>query len=116
MKLFSLLVLSLLFVSCNTTEPLVQERMIINPTKLEFAPGEASKAVSITHTCTCPFSWTGTPSNNTPWLPAFDGKGDNSKYQLTIDTAKLPVGTSTGYYVVTSNGYGTDTLRITATK
>ena len=87
--------------------------MTITPRSVVFQSGDSMKTISITHNCTCPFNWNGTPVDSTNTLKAFSGNGDNTAKEVSIIRANLTTDTLTVYWIVTSNGYGTDTIRAT---
>ncbi|HZK76592.1 MAG TPA: hypothetical protein VFD13_06760 [Candidatus Kapabacteria bacterium] len=98
-------------------EPIVQERMVIAPDTVVFRPATSDSTISITHTCSCPFSWSATisPISDTAWLhfPTYQS-GDKNDVPLSIDRAKLTADTSRANIAVASNSYGTDTIVVVA--
>lgn len=98
-------------------EPIIQERMVIAPDTVVFRPPTTDSTISITHTCTCPFSWNATvlPTTDTAWL-AFQNyqSGDKSDVPITIDRAKLSADTNRAQIAIASNSYGTDTIVVVA--
>lgn len=101
------------YVGCESAVVSEERRMTVSPLSLVFEPGDSVKTLSITHNCSCPFSWNGTPVDSTNTLIAFSGTGDNTGKEVAIMRANLTVDTLQTYWVVTSNGYGTDTVRVT---
>ena len=118
MKKVLLLLAGGLFFGCSDNGTAVLEReMIVTPHSLTFASGETTKTLSIVHTCTCPFSWvcTVTPPNGV--LKDTTGTGDNTSVPIQIvDRSKMTSDTMYSKIVVTSNGYGTDTINVTIIK
>jgi hypothetical protein len=100
------------FAGCDSSV-VEEQKMTVTPLSVVFGPGDSVKTLSITHNCTCPFDWNGTPVDSTYTLKAFAGSGDNTSMQISILRASLPVDTLYAYWVITSNGYGTDTVRAT---
>ncbi len=98
-------------------DPIVQERMVITPDTLVFRPPTTDSTISITHTCSCPFSWSATvlPVSDTAWLhfPNYQS-GDKSDVPISIDRSLLKADTSTATIVVASNSYGNDSIMVTA--
>jgi hypothetical protein len=105
----------MLFMGCSDTSTQIEaHEMVISPQSLVFQHSDQVKTLSITHTCTCPFSWyvTVTPANGV--LKDTTGYGDNTSVPLRIaDRSKMTTDTLKTSYVITSNGYGTDTVAVT---
>ena len=89
---------------------------MINPRTLTFYRWQDSLTVSITHTCSCPFSWTSSVSPPSPWLiiPA-DTSGDHKAILFRVDRSKLLSDTIAKVYII-SNNYGTDSISVEAIK
>jgi hypothetical protein len=88
--------------------------MTVSPLSLVFESGDSVKTVSITHNCTCPFTWSGSPVDTSGLLNAFFGEGDNTAVQVSINRSKVPTDTTIEKsWHVTSNGYGEDTIHVT---
>ena len=100
-------------VGCDSTTTVEEKAMTVTPLSLTFQAGESSKTISITHNCSCPFTWNGTPVDSTGTLMAFSGTMDNTAKDISIMRANLQSDTLNAYWVVTSNGYGTDTIHVT---
>ncbi len=116
-RVFPLLLAGMLFGCSDNGITVIQHEMVITPHSITFASGETTKNVSITHTCTCPFNWvcTVTPPNGV--LKDTTGTGDNPSVPLhVIDRSKMTSDTMYSKFVVTSNGYGTDTINVTVIK
>ncbi|HET6401752.1 MAG TPA: hypothetical protein VFH95_10170 [Candidatus Kapabacteria bacterium] len=98
-------------------DPIVQERMVIAPDTIVFRSPVMDSGISITHTCSCPFSWSATvsPVSDTAWLtfPTYQS-GDKKDVPISIDRAKLPADTNRAAIAIASNSYGTDTLVVIA--
>jgi len=115
-KMIKTLILLLVIGSCLGCDSAVtaeEQKMTVTPLSLVFESGDSVKTLSVTHNCTCPFTWNGTPVDSTNTLKAFSGSGDNTAKEVSILRANLTVDTLNAYWVVTSNGYGTDTVRVT---
>ncbi len=103
-------------------EPILQEYMIIVPDTMVFhapLPGAATQdsTISITHSCSCPFSWSATivPPSDTAWLtfPTYQS-GDKSDVPISIDRANLTSDTSRATINIASNSYGDTSILIIA--
>ncbi len=101
---------------CSVAPP-VQEHMIIAPHSMVLSVSTPDSSVSITHSCTCPFSWNATVSPVSPWLsfPASQ-TGDKSDVPISIDSALLTADTNRATIVIASNSYGEDSIVVTAIK
>ena len=115
MRLFIIVVIAVFFFGCSDTSTQFEaHEMVVSPSSLVFQHGESTKSLSITHTCTCPFSWnvTVTPANGV--LKDTTGYGDNTSVPVrVVDRSKMTTDTLKTSYVITSNGYGTDTIAVT---
>ena len=117
LKTFSpVFILILALQSCATEAP-VQEKMVIDPHMLVFMRGDSVKTVSITHTCSCPFTWTSSVLPVSAWLtvPA-STSGDHTDIPFSIDRSKLLSDTSSAVVHIISNSYGTDSIVVVAYK
>ena len=98
-------------------DPIIQERMVIAPDTIAFRAPSADSTISITHTCTCPFSWNGTisPTADTAWLhfPSYQS-GDKSDVPISINRSLLTADTSRATIIIVSNSYGNDSILVTA--
>jgi hypothetical protein len=107
------------FLTGCATNPIVQERMVIVPDTIVFHPSTTDSSISITHTCSCPFSWSATisPTADTAWLhfPTYQN-GDKTNVPISIDRAKLSADTSRAAIAIASNSYGTDKIMVVAIK
>lgn len=119
MKFAFAVLLSALLAGCSVTAPVQQEYMIIAPHSIVLASPVSDSTVSITHSCTCPFTWNATisPSIDTSWLifPTYQS-GDKTDIPISIDTSKLATGTSRATILIVSNSYGEDSIVVTAIK
>lgn len=110
-------VVLLFFVSllygCESNTTVEEQKMTVSPLELVFQSGESTKTLSVTHNCSCPFNWNGAPLDSTGTLQAFSGNGDNTAKEVTILREQMVSDTLNAAWVVTSNGYGTDTVRVT---
>lgn len=100
---------------CFTEPPATTERMVIDPHTLSFSKPDTTQYVSITHTCTCPFSWQSKVVPASPWLffPA-DTVGDHASIAVTIERSLMTTDTGRATVVITSNSYGIDSIQIVA--
>ena len=104
--------------SCTSTTQIVEEKMVITPRRILFTPGHSDTTVSITHTCTCPFSWHATLRTTVPWLRL----GTNFPASLTSDHAAIPcsidrtalMAPDSTVILITSNAYGADSILVIA--
>jgi hypothetical protein len=106
------------FTGCST-DPIVQERMVIAPDTIVFRPPTTDSSISITHTCSCPFSWSATisPTADTTWLHFTTYQnGDKTNVPISINRANLIADTSRAAISIASNSYGTDTIVVVAIK
>lgn len=119
-------VLLLVLLSACTVPDVVQERMVISPSAIVFPSSRSDTTVSITHTCSCPFSWTATLDtvghhSSAGWLtlgPNFPASmtGDHASIPLSIDRSKLLASRDTTTIVIASNSYGVDSIVVIAVK
>jgi hypothetical protein len=110
------MLLTVLFAGCSVA-PAVQEHMIIAPHTIVFSSSAPDSTVSITHSCTCPFSWDATVSPVSLWLTFQTSQsGDKSDIPISIDTALLPADTNRATILIVSNSYGDDSIIVTAIK
>lgn len=100
--------------SC-ATESVQPERMVIAPRTLEFSSADTAKSVSITHTCTCPFTWWTSVPAEASWLqvPA-SMQGDHTDIRILVDRSKMTSDSVHAYVRFTSNAYGVDSLEVIA--
>ena len=118
MKFVLAVALCMLFMGCSVATPVQQEYMIVAPHAIVFSTSTPdTMTVSITHSCTCPFSWNATVSPSSPWL-SFPGSltGDKSDIPISVDTALLTTGTNRATILIVSNSYGDDSIVVTAIK
>jgi hypothetical protein len=118
MNKFYFLFLSAILFGCSDNGLVLEERtMIVKPTALFFEHGEETKTISITHTCTCAFSWTCsiTPPNGV--LADTTGVGDSPSVVIRVaDRSKMPSDTLYTKIIVNNNSplvYGIDTVSVT---
>ena len=119
MKQRALFFLLALGVAGCADDAITQDDMVIDPHNVVLSSAAMSSHISITHTCTCPFSWSATVTPSSPWL-TFPStmSGDNPNVPISIDTAKLSQDTSRAMIVIQSTGdrYGSDTIQVTAVR
>ncbi len=103
-------------VGCSVA-PAVQEHMIIAPHTIVFSASTLDSTVSITHSCTCPFSWYDSIYPPAPWL-TFPSRqnGDKADVPIVIDTSMLSADTNRATILIISNSYGDDSILVTAIK
>ena len=102
--------------SC-ANEPIVSEFMIIAPDSIVLRAPTQDTTISITHSCSCPFSWTATitPLPDTAWLKFQNYQsGDKTNVPLTIDRARLQTDTNRATIRLASNSYGDTTITVIA--
>jgi hypothetical protein len=118
MKYLSSIFIAALFVGCSVASPVQQEYMIVAPHSIVFSTSTPdTMTVSITHSCTCPFSWNATVSPASAWL-SFPGSltGDKTDIPISVDTALLTADTTRATILIVSNSYGDDSIVVTAIK
>src|SRR6185312_5027933 len=105
--ILSFSLLSLLTACSSTNGPVTEEHMIISPQVLTFGKGDSTKQLSVTHSCTCPFTWYLAKPTIANWLTIpTTGSNDNTKIPVSIDRTLLAQSTTNEtFLVVTSNGY-----------
>jgi len=97
--------------------PATQEHMILAPHTIVFSPSSPDSTVSITHSCTCPFSWNATIPPSAPWLSFPESQtGDKTDVPISIVDSLLPAGTNRATILIVSNSYGDDSILVTAIK
>jgi hypothetical protein len=113
MKFLFVFVFATVMIGCsyNPTTVLKHE-LVVSPMSLTFPSGVSVQHLSITHTCTCPFSWTVNPLDLSLVLPSPRGNWDSTNAWIVIDRSKLTVDTLHSSLQITSNGYGTDTVQV----
>ncbi|MDP4200058.1 MAG: hypothetical protein Q8922_06425 [Bacteroidota bacterium] len=118
MKLLRLLfLLSPVVAGCLTNPPITQEYMTVSPRSVVFAKGDSGSTISITHSCTCPFTWTSkiTPSSASAWLQfPPDTTGDHSNIQISVLPSHMSADTNRATITITSNSYGMDSIEVVA--
>jgi hypothetical protein len=112
--LIAFTLLSAVLSSC-ATDTVTEERIVVAPHALSFASSDSVKTVSVTHTCTCPFTWNAIVPQDAPWLKiAASMQGDHSDVPVSIDRSLLTQNSETATIHFTTNGYGSDSLVVTA--
>lgn len=112
----ALVLLIFIAVGCSETTTSYERKMELSPKTLVFQQSETQKTVSITHTCTCAFSWQCTSRDTSGALILVtSGSGDNSAVPIQVDRSKLTVDTLITYVKVTSN-YQPDSVLVTVYK
>jgi hypothetical protein len=116
MRYVRVISIAMLFAGCSVA-PAVQEYMIVAPHTIVLSSSVLDSTVSITHSCTCPFSWNATVSPGSPWLTFQTSQsGDKSDIPISIDTTLLPADTNRATILIVSNSYGDDSIVVTAIK
>lgn len=114
MKKLLLIGLAAAFFGCNDNgTTVIEHALVVTPKTLTFAHGVSSQNLSITHTCSCPFSWNANPLDTDKVLQAASGFWDSSHALITIDRSQLKQDTLHSRLQIISNGYGTDTIAVT---
>ncbi len=110
-----------LSMGCNTSSVLVPEYMTVSPKSLVFANPDTLHTVALTHSCTCPISWTILKPDSVKWIHVNSSAvGDQGKFPVSIDRSLLVRDTSISYLFITTGEYKTqsgnsfDTVVITA--
>jgi hypothetical protein len=112
----ALVLLVFIAAGCSENTTSYERKMELSPKTLVFGPSETQKTVSITHTCTCAFSWHCTTKDVSGALVLVaSGSGDNTAVPIQIDRSKLTVDTLVTYVHVTSN-YQPDSVLVTVYK
>ena len=112
----ALVLLMFIAAGCSETTSSFERKMELSPKTLVFQPSENMKTVSITHTCTCAFSWHCTTKDTSGALILIGtGSQDNENVPIQIDRSKLIVDTLITYVHVTSN-YQPDSVLVTVYK
>jgi hypothetical protein len=114
--LLTLLLLIFIAAGCSETTSSFERKMELSPKTLVFQPSETQKTISITHTCTCAFTWHCTTKDTSGALVLVaSGSGDNTAVPIQVDRSKLMVDTLITYVHVTSN-YQPDSVLVTVYK
>jgi hypothetical protein len=109
-----LLGIAAIVASC-TNDSVEPARMVIAPKAIEFMAGDSVEQLSITHTCTCPFTWWSSVPANAPWLVFPNSmQGDHADVAVTIDRTKLTADSASCFVRITSNAYGIDSIEVKA--
>src|SRR5437870_1282761 len=115
MKYLLLFAVAAVIFGCDdNTTSIVEHKQLVSPKTLVFAKGESVKNLSITHTCTCPFSWNVNVLTVTPALKDTSGTNDNASVPISIDRTKLPADSVIyATFEVASNYANRDTVQVT---
>ena len=104
-----------LVASSCATETVQPERMVIAPRLVTFSPADTLRTVSITHTCTCPFTWWTSVPADAAWLVApASMQGDHADVPIRVDRSKMSSDSAHAFIRFTSNAYGIDSLEVRA--
>ena len=121
MKALGLLVTILVLLSSCASDPVTSsEHMIFSSQAFRFQHGDSLTAVSITHSCTCPFTWTSTlTANDTLDTLAWLGfpksmAGDQHEVPIVTHPWLYPHDTNRASILIKSNSYGNETISVTA--
>ena len=98
-------------------EPIVSEYMIIHPDTIVFHAPSQDTTISITHSCSCPFTWTATisPTPDTGWLKFQNYQsGDKTDVPISINRTRLQADTNRATIHLVSNSYGDTTISVIA--
>src|SRR5437016_3964568 len=94
MKFFILLILAANILGCSdNTTTIATHELQVSPHSLTFAHGVSMQTLSVTHSCTCPFSWNLNYLIVTPILKDTSGTGDNTKVPIWIDRTTMTADT-----------------------
>ena len=120
---FGLALSLLVLLSCATT-PVTTEYMIISPKTVTFDHAlnhdDTARTVSITHSCTCPFSWTSDihrvdTTDTLAWITfPHDTVGDHGSIPIAVHPWEMPKDTNYALVAINSNSYGSDTIHVIA--
>jgi hypothetical protein len=113
--LFVIAIACTAFACSNSSQTIDIQHQVINPHSLVYAPGVSSQNLSITHTCTCPFTWYITAITPNAALADMTGNGDNTAVAISIDRSKLTVDTLKDALQIRSI-YGYDTVQVMVLK
>lgn len=117
MKRLFLLAIIVLMAGCSTAPPATQEYMIIAPQAIVFSDTTSDSTVSITHSCTCPFSWNATVTPTVAWLTFPTSQtGDKTDVPVSINRSLLTSDTNRAAILIVSNSYGDDSIVVTAVR
>ena len=117
MKYIFLLALAFISFACsNPSTTVLVENQVISPHTLTYAHGVSTLPLSITHTCTCPFSWNVTVLTNTTVFKDTSGTGDNKNVPISIDRSKMTTDTVISALQIKSNYINIDTVIVTVYK
>jgi hypothetical protein len=98
----------ILTVGCSTNSALVPEYMTVSPHLLTYQTADNVHTVALTHSCTCPITWTITKSDSEKWVKVTPSAiNDQGNFPVTIDRSLLTRDTSIAYLYVTTNEYKT---------
>jgi len=108
---------------CFPSTAVVPEYMTVSPHLLTYTPPETVHTMSLSHSCSCPITWTILPPANTPWLHVGTSQvGDIAhdsvvidRSLLTLDTTRALLQISTGEYK-TQSGNLYDTVQVIVIK
>ena len=114
MKLLILLAFAISLLGCsNNSTSYTTHEQVIAPKSLVYMHGDMLKTLSITHTCTCPFSWNVNVLTPTLVLKDTTGNGDNTKVPISIDRSKMTGTTDTLFAMLQiKSSYGADTVQV----
>ncbi len=111
MKILFICLFAIAINGCTTDTTYTVHEMVVSPKSLTFSSGDTVKTLSITHTCTCPFSWNVNVLTLTSVLQNSTGSGDNTQVPIKIDRTKLTRDTLLASLQITSV-YGKDTVQV----
>jgi hypothetical protein len=121
-----LIALLVLFAGCVSEPAPSEDHMIFSSKSFTFVSGDTVETVSITHSCTCPFSWEATvipqsaidiTDTDTGWL-VFPKKMTGDHHDIPIETRPKYYDSATNHatIIIRSNRYGNDTMQVIAIK
>src|ERR1051325_10340183 len=119
MKYFGLLAAFLVLMpGCVSEPPTTREYMIISQKNIVFSQNDSIHHISITHSCTCPFSWTAHLNDTSVhWLEfPIDSSsaviGDHNNIFIGTYPSLYTKDTNDVTITVISNNYGSDTIHV----
>ena len=98
----------LFLAGCFPSTAVVPEYMTVSPHLLTYAPGQTIHTMALTHSCTCPITWTILPPPNTAWLQVGTSHvGDVDHDTVRVDRTQLTQDTSRALLQISSGEYKT---------
>ena len=93
---------------CSTSSVLVPEYMTVSPQLLTYSAGDSVHTLALTHSCTCPITWTILKPDSVQWVRVNgSAAGDQGSFPVIIHRSQLPRDTSITYLFITTGEYRT---------